>query len=752
MSAEWVWVDNELAVYPRMVYFKKKVLIAEQAEKMPVCRLRICADSRYLLLINGSRVMTGPCRAPRGVRYMDELDVTAYLRTGENEIFVQVIQYSDHKQKNIYFLTGPNSIVTEGIGGLWIEEAETAFGFSTSAEYLSIEVPGYAFPETHRYGYIGFSEEFDSRPVHAHTPDSLWKPAVTIPKPPTEGIGSLRDYWTAEPRPIPYPYEAEDCFRRMVQSGGLIGEYGGKQMVPAGQTAFLELDAGRLVSAYPRFTFRCGSGSRLRVVYAEGFGVLNQDGNFVRGVRDDPEGQIIHGVADTYTAHEGRQTYIPFLYRSFRVVRVEITASEDQPFVLEQTDYLKTGYPLEITGSFHTDDKRFEALWHISKRTLCRCMYETYMDCPYYEQMQYIMDTFLEIRYTLCISGDGRLARKAINDFAQAQIYDGLLPCNSPSKFQQIIPGFPFYWILMLDTYMMYIGDRPFIQSHLGAVDKLLYFYASRINGDGLLGDTGYWQFFDWVKEWNAGSPVKQGEINILYNMLYVYGLRTAAGLNRFCERPDTAAEYEARAEAVAAAVRTNAYDPESGLFSDAPGRAPSSQHAQIFAVLASVVSEEEKRPLMERMLANRHRLSVPSYCVSYFLCRALEETGLYDEIHTTLKIWDVFMDLMDLHLTTWPEDFVTMRSDCHGWSAFALYEFAACYLGVQPLAPGYAKVGIIPQPCPLPSYRGTVPIGSRGVVTVSVEKDADGNSRVEVAVPAGTDCVRDFSRISASR
>ena len=63
----------------------------------------------------------------------------------------------------------------------------------------------------------------------------------------------------------------------------------------------------------------------------------------------------------------------------------------------------------------------------------------------------------------------------------------------------------------------------------------------------------------------------------------------------------------------------------------------------------------------------------------------------------------------------------------------------------------GY-KVGIIPQPCPLPSYRGTVPIGSRGVVTVSVEKDADGNSRVEVAVPAGTDCVRDFSRISASR
>lgn len=106
MKAEWIWTDHRLAAHPRMIYFKKKVRLPEQEPPL-ACRLRICADSRYLLMINGSRVMTGPCRAPRGVRYMDELDVAAYLRPGENEIFVKVIQYPDHKEKNIRFLTGP---------------------------------------------------------------------------------------------------------------------------------------------------------------------------------------------------------------------------------------------------------------------------------------------------------------------------------------------------------------------------------------------------------------------------------------------------------------------------------------------------------------------------------------------------------------------------------------------------------------------------------------------------------------------
>ena len=36
------------------------------------------------------------------------------------------------------------------------------------------------------------------------------------------------------------------------------------------------------------------------------------------------------------------------------------------------------------------------------------CAHETYMDCPYYEQMMYVGDTRLEVLTTYAISRDDR--------------------------------------------------------------------------------------------------------------------------------------------------------------------------------------------------------------------------------------------------------------------------------------------------------------------------------------------------------
>lgn len=741
MHSDWIWIDDTNPEQPRMVFFRKLVTISALTSD---CVLHINADSRYVLLVNGHRVAVGPCRAPRGVWYYDTVDIGPYLQVGENELFVKVIQYTDHKLKNIHFKTGPASVQTEGIGGLWIEELDTNYGFATTSEYSCIEVTGYTFPEAQVFGYVSFTEHYDSRPVHENTVAACWKPAVALFRAPEQGIGALRDTWYGEPRTIPQPYEKIGLFQHTVRNTfHYTGD--GKLTVTQGESAYIELDAGCVINAYPQLCFCCGEGSCVRIIYAEGYGTMDASGTFRKGLRDNPEDQCIHGQYDVYIAHGGSQKYIPFLYRNFRVIRIEVTAEGNQPFIMDAPWYIQTGYPLEISGSFHGENPVFNRIWDISKRTLLCCMYETYMDCPYYEQMQYTMDTFLQVQYTLSISADARLARKAICDFAQSQMPDGLMPCNTPAKFRQIIPGFPFYWILMLHSYMMYVGEPAFIRSHLGTLDKLLQFYVCFINEDGLLGDTGYWQFFDWVKEWKDGSPVKEGEINILYNMLYVYGLRKAGELNRYCGRFSTAEEYESIAESVAYAVRRLAYHTESGLFADVPGGEPISQHAQIFAVLSSVAPAQDKRAIMERMLARKNSLAVPSYCFRYFLCRALEETGLYKEVNNSLRMWDAYEDLMRLGLTTWPEDFVTMRSDCHGWSAVPLYEFAACFLGVQPIAPGYAKVRIRPLPCPLKEYGGTVPVGDKGVVQVAI-CNKDGKYQVDVTLPEGLECEQDYS------
>lgn len=765
MRAEWIWTDRARGDSPQMAYFKKNVII--ERPEAP-CVLRVCADSRYTLYINGQRAGTGPCRAPRGVHYADLIDITRFLRTGENQIYAKVISYSDQKYAAADFQSGPVSVVTEGIGGLLIEEIQTVYGFGTSAAYLARTAAEYGFVQNTYAGYLGFSEYYDASLLSgeegpAVLPDEAaaaasengkaaadcgWKPAVPVCGAAYYYSGGLQNFWMLSPRPIPMPYEQQKQFqsvcRRAAEVSALTAaaaENAFPLLVAPGASASIELDAGALVTAYPHFTFLSGRGARLTVTYAEGYGRIDAQGSYVKGVRDDPEGQEIYGERDVYITGQGEQTYSPFYYRAFRLLRVEITAARDSCFLLKEVYYLETGYPLEPEGIFQSDDPLCRSIWEVSVRTLQRSMYETFMDCPYYEQMQYLMDTFLEMRYAFCLSADARLARKAILDFSQSQLPDGMLPCNAPAKIVQIIPGFAFYWILMNETYLMYEGDLHFLRSQLGAMDRLLYYFACRTDSGGLLRNTGYWQFFDWAPGWERGCPVSDPEeVNILYNLLYICGLRSAARIHEACGRRDTAAEYQAQACRVTAAVRRAAYCPAEGLFADAPGKMPSSQHAQIFAVLADAVPDAEKRPLMERMLARADTLTEPSYSMSYFLCRALEQTGLYEVLHTSLKLWDKFRRLIDLHLTTWPEDFLTMRSDCHGWSALPLYEFVTCYLGVRPLKPGFTEAGIFPRPCPFDFSGGTVPT-KHGKIHITVIKTENGERRMHVSLPAGIAC-----------
>ncbi len=73
-----------------------------------------------------------------------------------------------------------------------------------------------------------------------------------------------------------------------------------------------------------------------------------------------------------------------------------------EPLALRALNYEETGYPLEVKTAVETSDPSLSAIWDISLRTLRHCMHETYMDCPFYEQLQYTMDTRSEILYPGC--------------------------------------------------------------------------------------------------------------------------------------------------------------------------------------------------------------------------------------------------------------------------------------------------------------------------------------------------------------
>lgn len=167
-------------------------------------------------------------------------------------------------------------------------------------------------------------------------------------------------------------------------------------------------------------------------------------------------------------------------------------------------------------------------------------------------------------------------------------------------------------------------------------------------------------------------------------------------------------------------------------------GRDAFSQHGQVWAVLSGIALPERRKAIMRKALQD-DTLVRCSLCTHYFLYRALDEVGLYTR---TEELWDSWKAIMDMKVTTWPEDPVNWRSDCHAWSSTPLYEFVACGLGIKPEAPGFDVVRIEPKMLWLRSCEGSVHT-RHGTITVSwTETDGIFSIRLQTQRPVPVVCV----------
>ncbi|WP_431217922.1 hypothetical protein ACQ86N_00460 [Puia sp. P3] len=88
--------------------------------------------------------------------------------------------------------------------------------------------------------------------------------------------------------------------------------------------------------------------------------------------------------------------------------------THDEPLVIDDIYGEFTGYPFKQPSEFVTDNPEIKKILDIGWRTARLNAWETYTDCPYYEQLQYIGDTRVQAVITYYNSSDDRLPRNAI--------------------------------------------------------------------------------------------------------------------------------------------------------------------------------------------------------------------------------------------------------------------------------------------------------------------------------------------------
>jgi hypothetical protein len=74
------------------------------------------------------------------------------------------------------------------------------------------------------------------------------------------------------------------------------------------------------------------------------------------------------------------------------------------------------------------------------------------------------------------------------------------------------------------------------------------------------------------------------------------------------------------------------------------------------------------------------------------------------------MSLMGPWREMLELGLTTTPENPEPTRSDCHGWSAHPPLGFLQLVAGVTSIAPGWSKVRIQPRPGSVESFDATIP------------------------------------------
>lgn len=760
-NGKWIWdvpQPEEMGrTEHKLVYFRRSFQVPDGIR--PRLIVHITADSRYRLFVNGTPVAVGPCKGDAHVQYYETVDVTPYLKVGENVLAVQVLHYP-YLQPYISGVGGPISVWRSQSAGLFVEAAlcdgngNEVEPLHSGREWKVYRHRGYRHIPEPLFHWMGGVEEVDGKgtPHGWQLPgfdDADWCQAVPFEE--TRHDFGLLSPWNLQPRPIPFLYEEVRTFVRVIKTEGIDlrqakqflerdSEGGTLQLAP-GQKVAIEFDAGELTTAYLMTGVRKGRGSIVRLLCSECYEPQESTVNRrIKENREDPGGKLM-GAYDVYhvagvAGDQGMEVYEPFWFRTFRFVRLEIEAGSE-PVELVTVKFRETGYPLDVKGRFRCSDDELNTIWGLSVRTLKRCMHETYEDCPYYEQLQYAMDSRLMMLFTYYVSADDRLPRRTIDDFYRSRLPGGLLQSRFPSVEPQIIPSFALYWVDMLAEHYAFNGDLELILRYRPALLELLDWFHGQLNEEGIVGVTSnrYWTYFDWVEAWPKGAPPEsQDRPMFLLSLMYAKALRTAAGLLEATGWKDAAGEMRARADAVCCAVRRLAWSPERMLFRDLPDTEIYSQHTQIMAVLSDAIEGEQARNLMERALREPiHRVTLP---FSYLLFQALKKTGLHQHIFRQWDRWRVFLRQ---GLTTLPETEVNPRSDCHAWSSVPLAEFPAYFLGVTPARPGFSAISIEPRTGLLRWAKGTVPT-VRGLVEVEWEKtgrDFKFRTNVPEGVPA---------------
>lgn len=740
-NARWISVPDTDPHGYGVYYFRKDLEMASVPGKYVVL---VTGDNRYKLYVNEELVSLGPARGDATHWNYETVDIAPYLKVGKN--VVAALVYNEGEQK-----TESNVSVSTGFLLQGIDEAKL---FYTDNTWKCIQDPAYKPVRQSVPGYYvsGPGEEVDMHATiagwnTAAVDTGSWKNArAGMAGTPKNFVGnSLSNAHALQPSAIPQLERRYQRLQSVRQDSGLKIPAGfpsetAALTVPAGTTAEILLDQGHLTNGFFSMRFSGGAGASISIGYAEALYEPTDNprrgGN--KGNRNEVEGKTFIGREDRLISNGGEnQKFTTLAWRTWRYVKLTVKTG-DSPLTVDDIYSTFVGYPFEMNAHLDTDNAEMLKMLEIGWRTARLCALETYMDCPFYEQLQYLGDTRIQALVSLYNSGDDRLVKNYFNLADISRNPEGVTMGRYPTTSPQYITTYALTYIFSLHDYMMYGKDTQFIMDKLPGVEQILGYFSGFQLEDGRVRDLPGWNFSDWVyvPSWNFGAPLKGADgCSILVDLQLLLALQMASEMELYRGNTYHGNLYRDEAAKLAASIRKSYWSETRGLFADRAEKDNFSQHANALAIICGLADGETAREIGRKLVEDK-TLAPASVYFKFYLHEALAKAGFGDDYMKWLDIW---RENIAMGLTTWGEtsDVSGTRSDCHAWGSSPNIEFFRTVLGIDSAAPAFRKMRIAPHLGDIKEIGGSMPHPD-GTVSVSYKRKGKNGIKAAITLPEG--------------
>jgi hypothetical protein len=452
-----------------------------------------------------------------------------------------------------------------------------------------------------------------------------------------------------------------------------------------------------------------------------------------KGRRDQVAGKAWLGLTDSWRLDGRSGVSLPALWwRSGRYACIRLRAAEEA-LKVNRLAILTTGYPLGFEASWESPDGEWDRLIGLMQRALAVNAHETWTDCPYYEQLNYLGDTVLHALSNYVSCADDRLTRATIRNFDLSRRGSGWVAERYPSRWRQESPTYAMLFPCLVRDYLMWRGGLDTVRERLTGVRSVIEEVLSIRAGNGLLGRVHGWPFVDWATDWNGGCGpgVREGDSSIV-NLHAVRALEAAARIEDSVGESLMAGRFRSLAQEWMELIFARYWDPRRQLLADTSDKDRFSEHAQALALVSESLPEAFREGCLDG-LKDPDGLSRATCYFSFYVLEAFWRNGCSDAFHQRLAWWRT---LPDLGFTALPEAPEPSRSDAHGWAAHPYFHTFASIAGIRPLVPGMEQIQVAPLPGQWKQFTASC-VHPRGTVRVSYRREKD-QAEFRIQAPPG--------------